>query len=175
MRKLVLLSFIGIFAVLSFSCSSKKGTMTEKNDQKAEIKPVEASAGPQLIIYKTNQDYFDKVPVTLSEDRSRIVSYPGTKDIYYKGEFSYPTRLIHGFLMDNRGINRYSAFLEYTYEEYSKLEQTPAADELFNKILEDDPFTEIYSCGSRFDYKDPVSEINAIIESNELDQLNNIK
>jgi len=108
-------------------------------------------------------DFSKNVPVILSEDKSRISSYPGRTDIKYGNSFAYPTILREGFLLDNRGINEHVAFLDYTYEEYGKLEKNPGADELLGHIIEYDPLVEMYSCGVRYEYKNLVDELNDII------------
>jgi len=101
---------------------------------------------PPVIIYKTKQDYFYNVPVGLSEDKKTIISYPDKVDLFYAGKLATPTHLIDGYLLDNRGIGINSAFLKYTYEDYSKFPSTPTVSVLFSQIIDIDPFTEIYSC-----------------------------
>ena len=56
------------------------------------------------------------------------------------------------------------AFLDYTYEEYSALEQTPTVQQLEARILERYPLTELYVCGKRGSYAVEVSELNALIK-----------
>ncbi len=119
---------------------------------------------PPVIIYKTKIDLGKHVPVALSEDKTRIVSYPDVKDVYYNGVLSYPVPLSNGYLLDNRGIGPNVAFLVYTYEEYSILPQTPSPEELFSKIINTDPLREMYSCKCKRD----TSEINKIIDSGKL-------
>ena len=126
------------------------------------------SASPHAIIYKTNKDYSDNVPVTLSEDKKKVVSYPDKGDVFYKGKLAYPTRLENGYLLDNRGISANTAFTKYTYEEYSKLKTTPDAETLFNSIIDASPFTEIIDCGNRYRFKDEISELNAEIKSGKI-------
>jgi hypothetical protein len=132
-------------------------------------------AGPKTIVYKTKKDYYMNVPVILSDDKSKIVSYPGIKDIYYKGEFAYPSKLENGYLLDNRGINENVAFLEFTYEDYSKLDKTPDAEKLFDRILDPDPITEMYNCGSKFKFKNIVEELNSVILKDELSTFQKVK
>src|SRR5271154_7202519 len=98
--------------------------------------------GPATIIYKTRKDYNHLVPVTLNEDKSKIVSYPSPKDVYYKGALAFPTELKKGYLLDNRGVSKNFAFLSLTYEEYSKLPEVPPLSELYSKIVDKEPFTE---------------------------------
>ena len=130
---------------------------------------------PSLLIYKTKKDYSKYVPVTLSEDKSKVVSYPDIKDVYYQGKLAYPTALAKGFWLDNRGIGPNSAFIKLTYEEYAKLPGTPSPDELFAMLLDTNPFREIYNMGNRNNYKDAVAEINQIIEHHELKKYTRVK
>lgn len=134
-----------------------------------------SNAGPPVYIYKTRADYNKYVPVILSPDKKTLVSYPGIKDIYYKGELAYPTPLNGGFLLDNRGISKDAAFLKLTYEEYSRLNKTPTLDEFMGLILDKDPFTEIYYCGTRYEYSDLVSELNKLIETKNFSKFRKVK
>lgn len=157
------------------SCSNSKVNKTGQSEPKDEQTTVKSKAGPKVIIYKTTADYTNNVPVTLSEDKSEITAYPGIKDVYYKGELAYPTKLNNGYLLDNRGIDQNVAFLNYTYEQYSKLEATPTSDELLANILDKDPITEMYNCGSKFDYKDLDAELNKAIDENNFTSFQKLK
>jgi len=166
-----LLQFLSIvlIPVLLVSCSnSSKVNHSKKAEAENEMTGKNEMAGPPTIVYQTKADYYDKVPVTLSEDKSEVISYPGVKDVFYNGALAYPTKLSDGYLLDNRGINPSSGFLKLTYEDYSKLKATPTKEELFGLILDKDPFTSMYNCGSKYQYKDIVTELNAIIDSKKL-------
>jgi hypothetical protein len=168
-RILLLLPFLFFIIFFFSSCSRTIKTqvsVTEESKAQEDIK----KAGPPVIIYKTKEDYFDKVPVTLSENRDQVISYPSQKDIISGDGYSYPTPLAHGFLLDNRGVGKYSAFLDISYEAYSMMNDNLSADPLFFMIIDHDPFIEMYHCGSRFEYKDLINELNRIIEKNELDK-----
>jgi hypothetical protein len=117
----------------------------------------------------------NNVPVMLSNDRSSIVSYPDRKDLYYKGDLAYPTRLHDGFLLDNRGIGANVAFLSLTYETYSKLDRTPSLPELINLIIDKDPLTEMYQCGNRGQYSDPEKDLNDIIDARKFESCRKLK
>jgi len=60
-------------------------------------------------------DYSKLVPVTLSNDKTKISSFPHPKDVYYNGELAYPTQLeeglfiglIAGFLQNVAFLNIY--------------------------------------------------------------------
>lgn len=130
---------------------------------------------PHIIIYKTKKDYSKYVPVTLSADKSKVVSYPDPKDVYYMGKLAYPTALAKGFWLDNRGVGPNSAFIKLTYDEYSKLTSAPTPDELYAMIIDKNPFTEIIDMGNRANFKDVVADINRIIEKHGLKQYKRIK
>lgn len=150
-----------LICIISFSCSFCASKKVATNHSKDSTD----SAGPVAIIYKTNKDYSQYIPVTLSEDKKQIVAYPGTSDIYYKGTLAYPTPLDKGFNLDNRGISKNSVFVNITYEEYSKFNAAPPVKELFAKIIDFNPFLEFYTCGNRYKFKNEVEEINKLIES----------
>ncbi|MDP4281514.1 MAG: hypothetical protein Q8867_05120 [Bacteroidota bacterium] len=120
------------------------------------------------IVYKTNGDYSNLVPVTLSEDRSKIVSYPDRLDISMRGSAVYPTQLINGYLLDNRGITPYVAFLKTTYSDYGKADEVPKASQLMKDIFVKEPLVEMYQCGRRSDYSDIKNELNNLIRSGHL-------
>ena len=80
-----------------------------------------------------------------------------------------------GFLLDNRGINTNTAFLSLTYEDYSKLKEVPKLTELFAMIIDKEPFTELYNCGNRYNFKDEITELNEIIKSDKLNEYKKLK
>jgi hypothetical protein len=121
--------------------------------------------GPKAIIYKTRADYSQLVPVTLSEDKKSVVSYPDVKDVYYQGKLAIPVLLHNGWLLDNRGINKDVAFISLTYNEYAKKDKTPDANELFSLIIDKDPLTNMYECGLRSDYQDIENDLNELIDA----------
>lgn len=131
--------------------------------------------GPRVIIYKTKANYFMHVPVGLSEDRKSVVSYPAPGDVYYNGDLAYPVKLEDGFMLDRRGITPQSGFLNWTYYEYSRFEKTPTPLELMGKMLDDDPFTIIYDCGTPNQYKDMENELNQIIKAGKFDDFKRVK
>jgi len=154
--------FLSILVFLSFACNRYVNKETQKTKEESEMIG-KNTAGPSVIIYKTNKNYYQNVPIVLSEDKSRIVSFPDIKDLEKNNTYMFPTRLESGYLLDNRGINENAAFLSITYDEYSKLEKTPSVIALKEMIQDDNPFSELYFCGSRYDYDDVVSELNTKI------------
>jgi len=131
--------------------------------------------GAQAVIYQTKADYSKNVPVTLSDDKTQIVSYPAPSDVYYQGQLAYPTKLEKGYLLDNRGITPNSAFLKLTYEEYSKLKEVPSLSELYKLIIDKDPFTSIYSLGQRGRFTNELDDINQIIKNGQLTSYKKLK
>lgn len=133
---------------------------TVSRPMRGNLKQVEPA-----IVYKTKADYYDKVPVTLSADKTTIISYPAPSDLYRDGQLAYPTRLAKGYLLDNRGIGKNVAFTNYTYEVYAKLPKAPSEKELLNSIIDDTPLLYWVNLGPRiYFFKDEVGEINDIIE-----------
>lgn len=163
--------FLLIVSILIMnSCSSVKNNKITAEAKKADTEKVilNFKEGPQAIIYKTKQNFDKNVPVTLSDDKTKIVAYPHPKDVIIQGELAYPTKLSNGYLLDNKGITEHTAFLKFSYQEYSQLEKAPSLDELFASIIEKEPFLELYNCGNRFTFKNGISDINKLIENNGL-------
>ncbi len=132
--------YFGSFSLLLMgACNTAK--------KKAADIQIEFGAKP-TIIYKTKNDYRDKVPVTLSEDKSSIVAYPAPKDVLKGDEPALPVALEDGFLLDQRGVGPNTAFLNMTYTAYAKLEQVPVPDSLYLMIQEPSPIVECYNCGN---------------------------
>jgi hypothetical protein len=113
-----------------------------------------------VIVYKTVADYDNNVPVGLNATGEKIASYPAPADLYYNGELALPVRLKEGYMLDRRGIGANTAFTSYTYEEYSKMDAPPSLQELYDHILEKNPFEKLYDCGNKSNYKDLVRELN---------------
>ena len=124
--------------------------------------------GPPAIVYKTKKDYSQHVPVSLSEDGSVIVSYPGKTDIGDNGNFPVPTVLSKGYMLDRRGINKNVAFLKYTYAEYASLEKIPSKEALYKMILDVDPLLELCDCGSQKAFENMNQQLNQLIEKKRL-------
>ena len=166
-------NYFNVFTIIilvmmaSISCKTNM-KQTSGKEKKIETIKVVSMPGPPAIVYKTKKDYFNLVPVILSDDKTKITSYPALTDIKKGGDYTYPTRLLNDYLLDNRGISKNVAFLSLTYEEYGKLGKTPTSDELFKKILDNDPLLEIYKCGMKSDYKNIVEELNIMIREDKL-------
>ncbi len=127
-----------------------------------------AVTGPQAIVYKVRKDLMDKVPVILSEDGTRIVSYPHPNDLKGPNGLAVPTSLHNGYLLDNRGINTHVAYLNMTYEAYAALSEAPTPEALLGMIIEKKPLLELCDCGSRNRFTDVVKELDQLIDDHQL-------
>lgn len=169
MKRLVLITntaVIAVVLVLVFpGCKTKKTSSANENLYTRE----------PAIVYKTLKDYSKFVPVTLNSDKTEIVAYPSPQDIFYKGKLAYPLQLEGGYWLDNRGIGANSAFLNITYEEYAKLETAPSLSDMLHRIIDKDPFLEIYNLGNRDRFKNEIAEINELIKSGKLKKFKRIK
>jgi hypothetical protein len=157
--------------LISCSSSRKNQTQTKKNDDSRGTVGV---PGPPVIVYKTKKDYYDHVPVTLSDDKSKVISYPAPSDIKRNGQYTLPSRLKDGYLLDNRGISKNTAFLRFTYEDYYTMDNIPTADRLMNYVIDDDPFTEMYDCGRKSDFDNLEEQLNREIENGEISEYKNL-
>lgn len=163
------LIFASFLMVTVFYCSCKSPNKTISVDTAA------AQPGPRAYIYRTAADYYQQVPVTLTEDKKALHSYPSPGDVYYKGELALPVQLVNGFLLDQRGIHPQTAFTKWTYAEYSRLTQTPTQDEIMGMLLDTDPFVSLYDCGPLHKYSNPGEELNAFILMNDFSSFRKLR
>jgi hypothetical protein len=161
---------IFVFVCLAAACSSSK-----KQGGEHVAKDNVDYSGPPATVYKTTKNYNKNVPVTLSEDKTKVVAYPAPTDVFYKGALANPIELKDGYLLDNRGVSIHTAFTKYTYEEYSKLKEAPDPVTLFNSIIDKEPIKEMYNCGNRYNFKNEAEELNSIITQHKLNNYKKIK
>lgn len=164
----------GLFLIMLIcACQSTKKMNNENQNNEPPLerittmKPLNGGinvSSPPVFIYKTNGDYYNNVPVIMNNDRTAIVSYPAPTDLSYGGKLRLPTRLVDGYLLDNRGIGPNVAFLSYTYQEYSKMKEAPSMEELMSHIISKYPLTVYHTCGRWRDYTDIVPQLNELIE-----------
>jgi hypothetical protein len=152
---------IGIFLFILSGCSI--GMNMDKDGFKPDF-----SGGPPTMVYKTRADYSSYVPVLLSDDKSRIISYPAPSDLFVGGKYTVPTPLKEGYLLDNRGINQNVAYLKLSYREYSNFKEVPSTDALYKMIIDKDPLTELCDCGNRHAIKNPEKALNKLIRKGKL-------
>ncbi|MEI6753129.1 MAG: hypothetical protein WCK78_08165 [Paludibacter sp.] len=156
------LLIICLFTLISFiSCVPTSKILKLENEQLLNS-VVRAEA--QVIVYKTIKDYSQFVPVTMNEERTRIVSYPAPSDLFVNGKPTLPTSLKNGYLLDNRGINKNVVFLNYTYETYGKMNEAPSLEEMLKNIKDKFPLVELIYCGPQNKFKDEIKELNILID-----------
>jgi hypothetical protein len=143
-----------------------------KNVQKESVpEEKDVSLGvlaPRLYVYKTKNDYYSLVPVSLSADKKSIVSYPHPRDLKIDGKFAYPVKLRNGYYLDVKGIDKNVAFLKITYEDYAKLSTPPSIIQLKELILDSDPLLELWDCGIKANDPEEIQKISQWIVSNKL-------
>lgn len=154
---------IASVACLSACCGKKETAQATTGSGSGS-----AAATPYTLVYRTRADHQNHVPVLLSADRSRIISYPHPKDLRTGGGYPVPTPLGKGYLLDNRGIGMDVAYLSMTYEEYAAMEQAPSLEKLDALIIDRDPLEELCECPRRSEFKDVTKELAAWVENDEL-------
>ncbi|MFB6342838.1 hypothetical protein ACE1ET_14015 [Saccharicrinis sp. FJH62] len=150
MMKLIRVTLIIVLSIVVAACK------TDKRSNQIMNVPV------PLVVYKTKADYSKYVPVLLNDSKDRIISYPAPGDLTFDGDPALPTQLKNGYLLDNMGIGPNTAFTTYTYEEYSAFDHAPSTQELLNHIIDSDPFSELWLCGTRNNFN-TTQDINELI------------
>ncbi|MGM9853720.1 MAG: hypothetical protein ACI30N_07120 [Muribaculaceae bacterium] len=149
-RILTILSLMTLTTMAAACSSAVKNTETPREDAVViapRPTPVTGMRGngasylPKAIIYKTNGDYNNLVPVNLNPDGT-LLSYPDPTDV---GEFSTPLPLADGWLLDRRGgIGTGTRFTRWTYPQYHALPQVPSPQELLQNLVPEARVTEAY-------------------------------
>lgn len=160
---------------LLLSCTqSIKKEMNKPNTQRTDIKKneieIDFSRGPAAIVYKTKKDYKNLVAIGLAANKEDIISYPHPKDVYKNGVLAHPSSLNSGYLLDNLGIGPHSAFVNIGLQEFGSYSESPELSILKKKIIDNNPFVEMYNCGNRNSYKDLSRDINRIIKNGMLNK-----
>jgi hypothetical protein len=156
---------LSIFVLLNISCSPKKEVVQNNREKLLEQSLI---SEPSVLVYKTNGNYNNLVPILLSDDGKTIISYPHPKDLIVGSGYPLPTILNDGYLLDNRGISRNVAFLSMSYKEYSNLENAPSLEEIYKMIIDKEPLLELYNCGTKTRFTNVEKEINNMILNNKI-------
>jgi len=168
MKYFTLVFIISIFLIAT-SCHCAKNNLTE-------FTPVENKMLQQIVVYKTSKDYSDFIPVQLNDEGTKIISYPAPEDIFTDGKLAKPIKLKNGYWLDKRGITKNTAFVNFTYEAYSKLTEAPTTDILYSKIIDKNPITELYNCGAKTTADEVlIATLNDAIKNNQLVKCNCLK
>ena len=115
MKNFLVVVMLFSIALMNNSCCKKTKPSATKVEEPTvkenKVEPNQTYAGPHVLIYKTKGDYFNNVPVILSADKTKLISYPDIKDVYTNGKLALPELIAGGYLLDNRGINKDVAFI----------------------------------------------------------------
>lgn len=160
----IALAFL-IFSLFSCHCMQK----SSKKENEVSI------PGPRVIIYKTKADYSKNIPIILSPDKKSVVSYPDIRDIKRDNQYTYPTQLMDGYLLDNRGITADVAFINLTYEQYSALPKTPNSQELLQMVIDKKPIKKMYTCGLKSKFTDLEQQLNDSIQNGNFSSFTRLK
>jgi hypothetical protein len=148
------------------ACDSTQSVAQHKT-KKTLIKPT-FTLGPAAQVYKTRKDYANNVPVILSDDKTKIVSYPDPKDFSNQDHYPVPVALHKGYLLDQRGIGAHVAYLKLTYKEYAALAKAPSMQEMMGMIIDKNPLTELCNCGNKQTFSDIETQLNDLIDAGKL-------
>ncbi len=152
MNNMVLLLLV--FFSTTCACSTKVRVTTKMAHQ---------TTAP-FIIYKTRADYSQLVPVLLTPEKDRIVSYPAPGDLKNADGFMYPVALRDSFFFDQRGIGPNVAFTSFTYEQYYRLEHAPSLDELDSCLIDRDPLVAMYNCSAHSKIRGNTKKMNRLVK-----------
>lgn len=137
----------------------------DRHDQDGLAPMTPAMALAPIIIYKTRGDYRNLVPITLSTDKKYVVARPAPSDLRCGDGLCTPVELADGYLLDRRGVGPTSAFVEYTYEQYFAIKGIPSQSDLLQRIVDADPFTELYRCDRSRCNPNDIKSMNAYIKA----------
>lgn len=87
---------------------------------------------PKAIVYRTDGNFYDNVPIMLNENGTEVVSFPAPTDL---SQQSMPLHLSDGWMLDRRGVGPNTVFTSYTYKEYMALPQAPSPTELLAHVI----------------------------------------
>lgn len=138
MRTSLYISVILMSFLLGACSSGKSSRQSVESDAVRSVVPAKNSvpntqALPKAVIYRTNGDYNDNVPVNINRQHTALISYPACSDIT---SHSTPVEIGDGWLFDRRGgVGANTVFLTYTYAQYSALKATPSAAQLLDSVI----------------------------------------
>lgn len=171
-------SWIVMAVLLLAGCKGKKeaaqtGAASAAGMDSIRVVPPSApassmGAAAHLVVYRTRTDLREQVPIAIAAD-GQVLSYPHPADLLVAGHLALPTDLGDGWLLDNRGVGRHTAFLKMTYAEYAGLDEAPTLAELKEAIMDSDPLTDLCDCGPRTSFTDPAAELARIIRNDSLE------
>ncbi len=148
--------FYMLSLMLLFSCNTQKESARTGST---------SITRPQMVIYKTKQDYASKLHIQMNARKTKIKGFPAPSDLKLGSELRVPVKLNKGYYFDRRGISASSVFIDMDYKTYAGQNKAPSVETLKKLIIDKDPFVEMYACPN-VSYRTSKEELNKIVESN---------
>lgn len=130
------------------------------------FRPGPCDASGPVIVYKTTKDYSNNVTVQLSKDGGKITAYPGRFDAITQK----PIELANGYFL-KRMVG--DAVLSLTIEEYAASSMGYSPTDLFNLIIDKNPYLEKFECCECT--STDTAAINDLIRKNQLSRCEDLK
>lgn len=135
-RHNILIPAAGLVLAAGLASCRSQAPYVEANTAASKVElPVIGSsvhAMPAAIVYQvSDDDYVNRVPITLSADGKSVLSFPAPSDLR---EGQKPVSLGGGWWLDRRGLQPNSVFTTYTYEQYGAMDRPPSIAELMAHI-----------------------------------------
>lgn len=128
--------YIPLLCIVSMAagCSKKSTDAAQaqpETPEQLQIASSPLSSMPKATAFKMSGDYADNVAVTLNSDGT-LLYYPAPSDITSN---SAPYALGDGWYLNRQGVSSNSVFTKWTFEEYSRMKQTPTRREIMDAII----------------------------------------
>lgn len=98
--------FLVIALSLTAAACKTGSSVAQKKSPALDSSKVVLSMTAPVVVYKTRQNYNHLVPITLSEDKEEIDSYPDPSDLTEENNYGKPIELEDGYLLDRRGVQQ---------------------------------------------------------------------
>ena len=143
-----------VAAMTLCSCSQKSNmtTITVPSSTVSGLRTAASAASPvrefqgktqnmvlKASAFKMSGDYSDNVAVTVGAD-GKLTYFPAPTDIR---KTSRPIDLGNGWWLNRQGLSANSVFTRWTFDEYSKLKETPSVQEIMEAIIPGATVTEM--------------------------------
>lgn len=127
--------------LIVISCSTTKKNVEENTNGREEVAELTTIKDrplsdvhyiPHAVVYKTNGNFNDNVPIQVSADGKTLISFPAPTDL---NSSSLPLVLTEGWLLDRRGVSVDTRFTSYKYSNYESLSSAPSVTDLLHSII----------------------------------------
>lgn len=132
-----------------------------------------ATPYPDVIVYKMDPMYEDKVGVGVLPNSTEIFAFPGPSDV---NQNAGPTKLKKGYYYSGTTFGENTVFLNITYAKYSNRSKPFSVDRMQDMIIDyESPITEMYECNDQTnpalystDRQAIISDLNTLIAQGNL-------